>query len=80
MGREVNEVARKKQKQAAKAAGTVTKKMIDDGMAVEAAIEEIQTRIDLIGRDYADDPGLMGYRRALILAVEALRNQLPGGS
>lgn len=51
-----------------------------DAQAVEDAIEEIQIRIDLIGRDYADDPGLTIYRRALILAVEALRKQLPGGS
>lgn len=74
-------MAKKKQKQApAKPNGTTVKAVLIDELAVEAAIEEIQTRIDLIGRDYADDPGLMGYRRALILAVEALRNLLPGGS
>ena len=69
-------MAKKKQQAPAKAA----KAPMFDDLAVETAIEEIQIRIDLIGRDYADDPGLMGYRRALILAVEALRKQLPGGS
>ena len=72
-------MAKKKQAQG-RAEKPAAKAPLFDEVAVEAAIEEIQTRIDLIGRDYADDPGLMGYRRALILAVEALRNQLPGGS
>lgn len=63
----------------AKTAKTPAARLVD-AQAVEDAIEEIQIRIDLIGRDYADDPGLTSYRWALILAVEALRKQLPGGS
>jgi len=47
---------------------------------IEAAIETLGERIDLIARHYADDPGMTDYRRTLEMAVWALRKQLPGGS
>ena len=44
-------------------------------MKPEEAIEILQKRIDLIGTEYLDQKGLMEYRKALELAVKALKEQ-----
>lgn len=45
-------------------------------MKPEEAIEILQKRIDLIDTEYHDQKYLMEYRKALELAVKALKEQL----
>lgn len=46
-------------------------------MKPEEAIEFLQKRIDLIGTEYLDQKDLMEFRKALELAVKALKKQVP---
>lgn len=45
-------------------------------MKPEEAIKILQKRIDLIDTEYPDQKDLMEYRKALELAVKALKEQL----
>lgn len=46
-------------------------------MKPEEAIEILQNRIDLIEAEYPDQKDLVEYRKALELAVKALKKQIP---
>ena len=59
----------------APARDTQERKPAPDGLAYREAIEEIQIRIDLIQRDFGNDPGMMRYREALIYAVASMKRE-----
>ena len=39
------------------------------------AAQEFRFRIDLIGRDFSHDPGMMRYRAALMMALAAIQEK-----
>ena len=39
------------------------------------AAQEFRFRIDLIGRDFSHDPGMMRYREALIIGLAAMEDK-----